>query len=161
MKSSSSMKRNVRRIMALGFIAWGLAATAFAAGSKISRDLAGVSREATVDVIVQFTATPTARHHEKVTRLGGTLKREFSMVKAGHYSIPASKLEDLANDPEVAYISPDRAVHGTLNFAVPAIGGDTAFSSGFSGSGIGVAIADSGFSAVDDLETWNKSKASR
>lgn len=56
--------------MAAGFLALSLAATGFAASSKISKDLAGVSREATVDVIVQFTTTPTARHHEKVTRLG-------------------------------------------------------------------------------------------
>ena len=67
-----------------------ISATGFAASAKVARDLEGVSREATVDVIVQFRTAPTERHHEKVTRLGGTLNRELPVIKGALPKRPSS-----------------------------------------------------------------------
>ena len=52
-------------------------------------------------------------------------------------------LEALANDPEVAYISPDRPVHALLDTAAQQLG--------WTGKGIGIAIVDSGVSYHYDL----------
>ena len=42
------------------------------------------------------------------------------------------------------YVSPDRRIAGSLEYAAPTVGGDIAFQSGWTGSGVGVAIIDSG-----------------
>jgi len=48
---------------------------------KMAPDLEGVDPSSTVDVIVQFTHVPTARHHAMVTSRGGTLKAPLDIVK--------------------------------------------------------------------------------
>ena len=90
------------------------ASLAFAGSPKMSKDLEGKNAFDQVDVIVQFTQAPTARHHQKVLSRGGKINRELGLVKSGAYTMPTSALEDLANDPDVAYISPDRPVNGML-----------------------------------------------
>jgi serine protease AprX len=71
------------------------------------------------------------------------------LVKSGAYSMPASALAALAADPDVAYIAPDRPVSGALDKAVAAVGGDIARNLGYDGTGIGVAIIDSGVDGPD------------
>ena len=118
---------------------------------KLAKDLNGLDRDASVQVIVQFKSTPTADHHLRMAKKGATLRHELPLVKAALYSVPASALEDLSNDPDVTYVSPDRPVQGLLDYAEPAIGGLTAFNAGIDGTGIGVAVIDSGISYHDDL----------
>ena len=98
----------------------------FAAHPKLARDLEGGDPEKTADVIVQFHQTPSAKHHQKVRQMAATHKASLQLVKGAVYSVPAGKLAELADDPNVAYISPDRPVQGSLNYAVPAVGADIA-----------------------------------
>jgi serine protease AprX len=76
----------------------------------------------------------------------------LSIVKAATYSIPASALEDLANDPDIAYVSPDRTVNGLLDYAEPTVNALIAFNNNYDGTGIGVAVLDSGIGLHDDLK---------
>ena len=134
------------------------ASLAFAKYPKLASDLERQDPTSDVDVIIQFKQAPTARHHAKVLSRGGQLKAKLDVVKGGAYRIKRGALDDLANDPDVAYISPDRPVHASLNYAVPAVGADIALQSGYDGSGVGVAIIDSGFSTFsDDLNAWSPS----
>src|SRR4029077_11617108 len=110
---------------------------------------------ATVDVIIQFVQVPTDAHHKKVQNKGGVLKTKLDFIKGAHYSVPAEALDALADDPDVAYISPDRAVKGTLDHVVSAVNGDLAYASGWNGTGVGIAVIDSGVSSVNDLNTDN------
>jgi subtilisin family serine protease len=128
---------------------------------KLSNDLAGLDRNSAVNVIVQYRTTPTTEHHERMARRGATLRRELSVIKGALYSVPASALQDLASDPEVSYISPDRAVHGSLDYAEPAIGALTAYNNGINGLGVGVALIDSGVSYHDDLGLVPGQRSSR
>src|SRR6266567_6582667 len=83
---------------------------------KLSKDLdvlKGGHSGATVDVIIQFNQTPTDAHHQKVESKGGVLKAKLDVIKGAHYSVPTGSLEDLENDPDVAYISPNRPISGT------------------------------------------------
>ena len=90
---------------------------AFAGPRKLSRDLEAKSPsdQSQVDVIVQFNQAPIAHHHQKILDRGGKLKQTLGDFKGSAYSIPASALADLANDPEVTYISPDRPVRNSSN----------------------------------------------
>ena len=142
-----------------------LTASLASAGSpKMAKDLSGKKGSAQVDVIVQFTQSPTARHHQKVLSKGGTLKNALGLVNGGSYSVPASALAALAADPDVAYISPDRSVASTGSAvdtnAVPdyyllTLNAQFASGLGYDGTGVGVAVIDSGISDIPDLHGQN------
>ena len=63
------------------------ASFAFAENAKVARELDNASPGTAVKVIVQFKQAPTARHHQKVTARGGTLRAELKSVKAGAYTV--------------------------------------------------------------------------
>jgi len=123
---------------------------------KVSSDLdalKGGKHGATVDIIIQFNQTPTPAHHQKVQNKGGVLKTKLDFIKGAHYSVPVDALDDLADDPDVAYISPNRPVRGSLDHAVSAVNGDLAYASGWNGMGIGIAVVDSGVTSNYDLNS--------
>ena len=90
--------------------------SASARSRKISSDVPARNTGA-VDVIVQFKHVPSTAHAAKITSRGGRLTSDLSVVKALHVSMPANRLQDLAGDPEVTYISPNRPLVSKLNNA--------------------------------------------
>ena len=128
------------------------AIAAFGAEPKIARDLEGVDPASTVDVIVQYAKTPTAEDHQRILNRGGKFKRDLSIIKAGHYSLPASALSALAKDSNVVAISPDREIRGTLDLTAQAVNAPVAWQTyGLNGDDIGVAVIDSGIDTSRDL----------
>lgn len=131
--------------------------------NKMSKDLQAKNSAGLVNVIVQFNQVPTARHHQKVLNRGGKLNRVLGRFKGAAYRMPASMVADLANDPEVRYISPDRPVHGAsagsasavLDYHNESINAPAAWALGLDGTGVGVAIIDSGIASVSDLNATN------
>src|SRR5207302_2212532 len=132
---------------------------------KLSRDLdtvKGGHNGATVDVIIQFNQTPTDAHHKRMQNKGGVLKTKLDVIKGAHYSVPTGSLEDLEKDPDVAYISRNRSLSGTttstLDYTPESVNAPAAWKQwGLDGMGIGVAVIDSGVTAVGDLYWWNPS----
>src|SRR3989440_4984192 len=155
------------RLALLALIVLLAAGTSLADGKKhkLSKELDAVKgghNGATVDVIIQFNQTPTDAHHHKVQNKGGALKTRLDVIKGAHYSVPADSLKDLEKDPDVAYISPNRPLSGTatstLDYTPEAVNAPAAWKQwGLDGRGIGVAVIDSGVSAVGDLYWWNPS----
>jgi serine protease AprX len=139
------------------------ASLAFAGAPKISKDLAGKYASGKVDVIVQFNQIATAEHHQKVLSRGGAIKRELGAFKGAAYTMPASALEDLANDPDVVYISPDRPLRSASDpkpvavndYHLGTINASAAWAQGLNGAGIGVAVIDSGIANVADITAKN------
>src|SRR5437773_11890877 len=129
---------------------------------KLSKDLEALKdghNGATVDVIVQFNQTPTVAHHQKVQDKGGVLKTKLDAIKGAHYSVPVESLQSLADDPDVAYISPNRPLSGTststLDYTPESVNAQVAWQQwGLDGTGVGVAVIDSGVTAVGDLYWW-------
>ncbi len=123
---------------------------------KVSKDLGalkGSNSGGTVDVIIQFNQTPTDAHHQKVQNKGGVLKTKLDSIKGAHYSVPVEALDALADDPDVVYISPDRGVSPTLDYVTAAVNAPVAWNIyGLDGSGIGIAIIDSGIHNYDDFK---------
>jgi serine protease AprX len=126
------------------------------AGRKLAPDLVTPRGNSALDVIVQFTSTPTERHHDKIRRRGGELKHDLSgALNGAHYTIPAHKVRELSQDPEVAYISPNRRLHAMLDYANPAVNANIARQYGWDGQGVGIALIDSGLEDRPDLDSVN------
>ena len=129
---------------------------------KLSKDLdaqKGGSKGLTVDVIVQFNQAPTDAQHSKVEGKGGLLRKKLDVIKGAHYSVPVESLPGLADDPDVAYISPNRPLSGTststLDFTPESVNAQVAWQQWrLDGTGVGVAVIDSGVTAVGDLYWW-------
>jgi serine protease AprX len=147
---------------------WGLtmcallltASFAFAGRTKIAPDLQSAKPGSQVNVIVQFAKPVGPAMHEKVFRRGGKLRRELRLIRSGAYRLSASELADLAADPDVTYISPDRPVRslGTgsiipaIDYHNETINAPWAWAQGLDGTGIGIAVIDSGIADVSDLD---------
>src|SRR5215467_1762350 len=132
------------------------AATA-AGRSKIAPDLKNfpVHTDGTVDVIIQFNQTPQARHFEAIAARGGRLRFSLQHIQGAAYRIPVKMLVWLEQHPDVAYVSPDRPNKVAFDDEIPAVMADAARQqyTQFDGTGVGVAVIDSGVYDHDDLQT--------
>ena len=146
------MKTLLGSIAAPFCLALAVTTSASAAGNmKFSPDLQPTGSTANVEVIVQYKIMPTEAHRRKVRSLGGTVHETMNHVKAGHYTVPVAALETLAEDPDVLYISPNRPLRGALNITAATVHSDVANAQGYTGSGIGVAVIDSGMSDMPEF----------
>jgi serine protease AprX len=131
---------------------FGSASLGFGQPSKLAPDLDGRDPEARVNVIVQYKQLPQQRHIDAVLARGGRHLKTLNV-----------ELADLAKDPDVAYVSPDRPVSaastsfGQLqpDYKLQAVGASIAQQNGINGSGIGVAIIDSGITNKPDFHGGN------
>ena len=112
--------------------------------SKLASDLRDLPAGAFADVLVQFSKAPANSDIAELQTRGAKVKTRFKNVPAALVSLPPAALSAIASLPFVRYVSPDRRIAGSLEYAVPTVGGDIAFQSGWTGSGVGVAIVDSG-----------------
>src|SRR3954463_6745688 len=107
--------------------------------NKAARDLRDLPPGTTADVIIQFRNVPSEGDIAELQNLGAKVKGRFKYLRAGLFSLKASSLASLAASPGGVYISPDRKVGGSLEFAEPTVGGDVAYQNGWTGAGVGVA----------------------
>lgn len=131
-----------------------IAALAMAADkAKFSPDLMKADPNATLDVIVQFRQELQQKYLDKVRQKGGHEKARHTFIRAATITMTAAAARELAADPDVGYVSPDRGLHGSLEYVQPAVNANIALSLGYNGNGIGIAIIDSGFLAkANDLK---------
>jgi len=129
---------------------------------KIARDIDRSHPNNRVDVIVQFKMTPTAKHYQRMTARGARVKTRLHGINAAAFNLPVSALAKLEKDSDVAYVSPDRKVtlkdNGYESFA-SAVEADIADQQyDLDGTGIGVAVIDSGVADHVDLHNANGSR---
>ncbi|HEY6249876.1 MAG TPA: S8 family peptidase [Candidatus Angelobacter sp.] len=106
--------------------------------------------EELVDVIIQFRqGTALQNHVQRMQGFGASHRNSLDVVNAGLFRIPARMLSTLANDPDVVYVSPDRKVQHTSiwDYILDASQSSAVIQAGYDGSGIGIAIIDSGVRA--------------
>ena len=142
----------MRKILKLSAI-FSMVGLAFAGGPKVSSDLRAVNPQAAVDVIIQFKHAPMSFQHGKVFAQGGALRQEFQALKGALYTISPKALAALEQDDEVVYISKDRVLHGSATMSydyTPQTVGSLNYGPTL-GSGVGVAVIDSGIAASSDL----------
>lgn len=132
------------------------AATAWAGTGKLAQDLANfpTHSDGTVDVIIQFNQIPQERHFAAVAAHGGRLKFALHHIRGAAYRIPQKTLAWLERHPDVAYVSPDRPNKVAFDDEIPAVMADVARRQyALDGTGVGVAVIDSGVYNHDDLQT--------
>ena len=85
------------------------ATIAFAKSPKISKDLDDTHDGESVDVIIQYRVPPGKSHFDRIASKGGVLKADLrGVIRGAAFTVKKDALEDLANDPDVTYISPNR-----------------------------------------------------
>src|SRR5277367_2677857 len=124
---------------------------------RFARDIDRRNPNAMIDVIVQFKVTPTAKHYQRMSDRGATLRTKLHSIKAASFRIPVSALAKLEQDPDVLYVSPDRTVHlSDYESFASAVEADVAAQQyGFDGTGVGVAVIDSGVADHADFHNAN------
>jgi subtilisin family serine protease len=130
----------------------------FERGSKMTGDLADMlkNRTSAMRVIVTYKNAPGATQISRAQGRGATLNHNLSFVKAGAFTMSPAAIRALANDSDVDFISPDRPLKAMDDLTDSAVGVSSAWNTGLDGTGIGVAIIDSGINDThDDLEDGN------
>src|SRR5437588_3845776 len=120
------MKR-VLLVLLFASVAWG-------DDRKLSPELKGRHSGDSIDVIVQFKVTPAQKHKDSISLHGGSVKQHLGPVKGFLVSVPASRVAQLSNDPDVVYISPDRPLTSKLNNAAAGVLANYAWSLGWDGA---------------------------
>ncbi|MDQ6705993.1 MAG: S8 family peptidase, partial [Acidobacteriota bacterium] len=144
--------RKKSKSIGVALLALAMTCTMASAGNeKLSSDLQSRNSSADAEVIVQYKVVPTDAHHRKVGALGGTLHGKMEHIKAGHYTVPASALQILSEDPDVAFISPNRSLKGMMDIPAATVNAAAAVAAGYDGKGIGVAVIDSGIRTMSEL----------
>ncbi len=104
----------------------------------------GSAKGKTVRVIVQYKQVPTSFHYAAMQNRGGRLQSRLHMIKGAAFTIPLSALPALEADPEIASVTIDHPIKMMDELTNDATGVATAWTSGYTGAGIGVAVIDSG-----------------
>jgi len=135
-----------------------VAGTLAFAGPKVSRDMPTTTPNGTVDVIIQFKQPPTK---DQLKQLGpyGQVKKQFTSINAIHMTLPVSVINSISGQSWISYITPNRPAKSTLDIVTQTVNAPMAWSSGLDGSGIGVAVLDSGVASKKDLTTSNGSSS--
>ena len=136
-----------------------LTASMYGAASNLSPDLAGLPPAQIVNVIIQYTVTPNQAKLITLLGLGGVLNDQLGVINSVSATLPMAAVTLIARDSQVVYISLNRPVKMSLDYAEPAINALTAFQNGYDGTGVGIAIIDSGVGTHPDL--YNSKAASR
>ena len=127
-----------------------LAATLAWAAPKVARDMPRATRDGMVDVIVQYRFDATGSELSEVRRMG-VVRRQFRNIPAVHMMLPLSAISTLAANPRVAYISPNRTTTSYLDITTQAVNANPLWTSGWDGTGVGIAVIDSGVALKADL----------
>jgi serine protease AprX len=132
--------------------------------AKLSGELRGLNGNDPVDVIVQFRVKPTAAHYGFLAANGVKFKNKKALRYLNSVALRLSPnaLAFLEAHPDIAYVSLDRRVQRAADVAAPAVLADIAAQQyGLNGSGIGVAVIDSGVSDHPDLHSSSHPNKSR
>jgi serine protease AprX len=129
------------------------------AGPKLAKDLPASNSTAPVDIILQFKTLPTKDDLKQLGSFGQT-KKTFNTIKAIEVTVSPSVLATLEAMPNVKYISPNRKNQRFLDLTTSAVNANYAWPLGWDGTGVGVAVIDSGIALKHDL-TGRDGTASR
>jgi len=112
------------------------------------------------NVIVQLNVPLASPLVNQILMTGTQVLDQLPLVNGLLCTVSGLQIRLLSALPIVSYISPDRPLGGALDYAEPAVNANVALQYGWNGSGVGVAVIDSGIAPVADL-TYNGTGLSR
>jgi serine protease AprX len=137
--------------------------TMLADNSKISPDLQNSISTGQTQVVVQYAPGTQLTCSgilgllgcivNDVLKLGGAVLGQLPIVNGLVASLDHNGIVALSNQSNVVYISKDRPLTPFFDNAAPAVNASAAWQSNYTGSGIGVALIDSGVNSHPDLLT--------
>jgi len=130
---------------------------------KQSWDLGRYGSGGLVEVIVQFKKSynlgdinalknfqdPSDQQDQQNENQRGQDKHNLNSISAFRLKVPSWAISLIAAMPNVAYVTPVRPVQRTLDVTDATVAANIAWNYGWNGTGVGVAIIDSGISAQD------------
>jgi serine protease AprX len=155
--------RKIARLAALGLFLISVQ-IARADNSKISPDLLPLLQQPSnsIKVIVQYNSQPSGGGGllgPVFNLLDGLVNIVFSLIPAVAEILHPADVISLSNQPNVAYISLDRPLAASLDYSAGAVNAPAAWSAGLDGSGVGIAIIDSGIYSHPDLNGVNSAQS--
>src|SRR5579871_5519604 len=126
--------------------------------TKISADLVNTATSL-VGVIIQYKAAPSTVELLQITGLSTTTPVSLNSINAVSATVSVSVLQVITSDSNVKYVTLDRPLHGravssiarSAEYTVEPINAPAVWSQGYFGTGVGVAVIDSGVTPVPDL----------
>src|SRR5581483_3929599 len=112
-----------------------------------------------VDVIIQYNKKHFRDNWSTWQHRHDDLKTQLDVVNGDHKTVKVKDLDDLVDQDDVKYVTWDRPVKMSVDDITAAVSADVAWSYGFDGSGVGIAVIDSGIYTHPDLK--NSALASR
>lgn len=110
--------------------------------------LAATTADGQMKVLITYNTLPEEADTTKVRSKGGAVKAAFTIVNVVAATVPANSIDALRADPRVAKVELDLPVHALAEldntWGVARIGAGTVQSGGNKGTGIKVAVIDSG-----------------
>ncbi|HYL78171.1 MAG TPA: S8 family serine peptidase, partial [Bryobacteraceae bacterium] len=145
---------------------------AYADTSKISPDLLPLLGNPSnhINVVVQYSSPPTTSTGllggllgGVVTLLGGIVSTlvtvVYTLVPALAATLQPADILNLSNQSNVVYISLDRPLAASFDYTAGAVDAPTAWNAGLDGTGVGIAVIDSGVYSHPDLNVLNSSQS--
>ncbi|HET6934545.1 MAG TPA: S8 family peptidase [Candidatus Angelobacter sp.] len=136
---------------------------ALADNTKISPDLQSTSTTGNVQVVIQYVPGTQISCSgllglvscavNDILNVGGTVVNQLPLVNGVVALVDYNGIVQLSNQPDVEYISKDRTLTPFLSNAAAAVNAPAAWKSNYTGTGIGVAVIDSGVNSHPDLNT--------
>jgi len=151
------------RVMATGLLTAGVA-IASATLSVAAAPLPAGSASAPVPVIVRGAPGSQSVVGQDIAEAGGRVTEQIPLITASAAEVPASALRWLSAQPGIVEVTPDGPVQlasasyspttdpGSLYNVEQALGVDQAWEDGYTGSGVGVALIDTGVTPVEGLD---------
>lgn len=119
----------------------------------------GIASGADRDVIVGFKKPVGPSEQALIQNHGGVIKKSFHLIPAIASRLPENKIEVLKKDPGIAYIEDDTIFKAsdeyTSSWGVSHIGSNTVHDSGFNGTGVKVAVLDTGINYSHEDLNYN------
>ncbi|MGZ4816928.1 MAG: hypothetical protein ACXVZV_16060, partial [Terriglobales bacterium] len=135
----------------------GTSSLGWANDAKISPDLRGYNSSSPVPVVVQYVPGTNMNCSgllgllgcvvSDVLKVGGTVLNLLPVVNGVLATVDGSGIQSLSNDSNVVYISRDRSLGLMADTGTAAVNAPVAWKSNYTGSGIAVALIDSGVNA--------------
>lgn len=97
-----------------------------------------------VPVIILFKENPTDKHVNLIKSVGGEITRTYKIIDGFAANLPQTSIENLKNNPLVISVDPDVEVRALDTSADIQIRADQVWAAGDTGTGVPVAILDTG-----------------
>jgi subtilisin len=101
-----------------------------------------------IHVIILFKEKPTDKHRHEVESVGGDIKRTFKIINAYAADLPQEEIDNLKHNPLVSSIDADLEVKALDTSADTQIRADQVWAAGDTGTGVPVAILDTGIATA-------------